>query len=170
MGPIAVGDTTTSSQTRALGTDEKVLYGQHRANKRNMHVNMHVGRLYELSLRLRVTPVVGSGERPLNLEILREALAEIIERLHVAVRPIYILVVMAEIDIRYEKYAIVIQEPRYFGELLRLEVSHIFEDALGDDDVETLVIELNWSLEEVGLDQIRRRALYSYVDTVVLDI
>jgi hypothetical protein len=33
-----------------------------------------------------------------------------------------------------------------------------------------LVAKLNWHLEEVGLNQIERRVMYSYIDTMVLDI
>ena len=115
-------------------------------------------------------PIVRSRKGPLNLEMLRETLTKIIERLHVAVRPVYTPVTMAEVNIRHDKYTAVIQELRYFGEFLGLEGPHIFKETLGDNDVETLVIEPNWRVEEVSLDQIRRRVMYGYIDTIVLDI
>ena len=77
---------------------------------------------------------------------------------------------MAEVNIRRDKYTVVIQELRYFGEFLGLEGPHVFEETLGDNDVEALVIEPDWRVEEVSLDQIRRRVMYGYIDTIVLDI
>ena len=77
---------------------------------------------------------------------------------------------MAEVNIRHDKYTAVIQEPRYFGEFLGLEGPHIFKKTLGNDDVETLVSKPDRRLEEIGLDQIRRRVMYGYIDTIVLDI
>ena len=115
-------------------------------------------------------PIVRSRKVPLNLETLRETLAEIIESLHVAVRPVYTPATVAEVRIRYDKYAVVIQELRYFSEFLGLEDPHIFKNTLGNDDVETLLIKPNWRLEEVSLDQIRRRVMYGYIDAIVLDI
>jgi len=102
--------------------------------------------------------------------MLRETLAKIIERLHVAVRPVYTPAAMVEVNIRHDEYTAAIQELRYFGEFLSLEDPHIFKNTLGDDDVETLVIKPNWRLEEVSLDQIRRRVMYGYIDAIVLDI
>ena len=77
---------------------------------------------------------------------------------------------MAEVDIRHDKYTAVIQELRDFGEFLVLEGPHIFKETLGNDDVEALAIEPNWRIDEVGLDQIRRRVMYGYIDAMVLDI
>ena len=131
---------------------------------------MHIGCLYKFPVRLTAMPIVRSRKGPLNLEILRETLAKIIERLHVAVRPVHTPATMAEVRIRYDKYTVVIQELGYFSEFLGLEGPHIFEKTLGDDDVETLAIEPNRRIDEVGLDQIRRWVMYGYIDTVVLDI
>jgi hypothetical protein len=77
---------------------------------------------------------------------------------------------MAEVNIRHDKYTAVIQELRYFGEFLGLEGPHIFKKTLGNDYVEPLVIKPNWRVDEVGLDQIRRRVMYGYIDAIVLDI
>ena len=115
-------------------------------------------------------PIMRSRKGPLNLEILRETLTKIIERLHVTVRPVYTPVTMAEVDIRHDKYTAVIQELRDFGEFLVLEGPHIFKETLGNNDVETLAIEPNWRVDEVSLDQIRRRVMYGYIDAIVLDI
>ena len=109
-------------------------------------------------------PIVRSRKEPINLEMLRETLAKIIESLHVAVRLVYTPITMAEVNIRHDKYTAVIQELRYFSEFLGLEGPHIFKNTLGDDDVETLIIKPNWRLEEVSLDEIRRRVMYGYID------
>jgi len=106
----------------------------------------------------------------MNLEVLPEALAKIIESLHITVRPVYIPVTMAEVNVRHDKYTAVVQEPRYFSEFLGLKVSHIFKDTLGKDDIKALIIKPDWRLEEVGFDQIWRRVMYGYIDTVVLNI
>ena len=71
---------------------------------------MHVGSLPESPARLRVIPAVGSRKVPVNLEMLRETPPELVETLHVTVRPVYTPVAMAEVDIRHDKYAAVIQE------------------------------------------------------------
>ena len=106
---------------------------------------MHVCGPEELAVRVRfpVIPVVGRGEESAYREVLREAPAEFIEGLHIAVRPVHVPLAMIEVDIRHHEYAVIIQELRYFSELLRLEVPDIFENALGKYDVEPLVIELD---------------------------
>ena len=126
--------------------------------------------LTSFRLGSRVIPVVRSRKEPLNLEVLRETLTKIIESLHVTVRPVYLPVTMAEVNIRHDKYTVVIQELRYFGEFLGLKVPHILKKTLGNNDVEALVIEPNWRLKEVSFNQIRRRVMYGYIDTIVLDI
>jgi hypothetical protein len=131
---------------------------------------MHIDCLYKFPARLTAMPIVRSRKGPLNLEILREALAKIIERLHVAVGPVYTLATMAEVRIRYDKYTVIIQELGYFSEFLRLEGPHIFKNTLGNDDIKTLVIKPNWRLEEVSFDQVRRWVMYGYIDAIVLDI
>ena len=82
--------------------------------------------------------MVRSRKGPLNFEILCETLAKIIESLHVAVRPVYTPVTMAEVNIRHDKYSAVIQNLLHFGEFLGLEGPHIFKKTLGNDDVERL--------------------------------
>ena len=57
---------------------------------------MHIGSLYKFPAGLRVIPVVGSRKEPVNLEVQLQAPPKIIESLHVAVRPVYIPVAMAE--------------------------------------------------------------------------
>jgi hypothetical protein len=106
----------------------------------------------------------------MNLEVLRETLAKIIESLYVTVRPVYIPVAMVEVNVRHDKYTTAVQEPRYFSEFLGLKVSYILENALGKHDVEALITKPNWRLKEVSLNQIRRRVMYGYIYTVVLDI
>src|SRR5690348_694498 len=55
-------------------------------------------------------------------------------------------------------------------EYLDLKVSHIFKHALGDDDVEAFIGKPDRHLKKVGFNQVRRRVVYSYVNTVILDI
>ena len=64
------------------------------------------------------------------------------------------------------KYAAVVQESRYIGEYLSLKSSHIFKDALGENDVEALITNPDRLLKEVGLEKIRRWVVYSYIDTM----
>ena len=106
----------------------------------------------------------------MNLELPRETLAKIIEGLYVAVRLVYILITMVEVNVRHDKYTTVVQEPRYFGEFLSLKVSHVFKNALGEDDVKALIIKPDWRLKEVSLNQIWRGVMYGYIDTMVLNI
>src|SRR5215472_16074300 len=49
-------------------------------------------------------------------------------------------------------------------------VSHIFKNALGDDDVEALIGKRDRRLKKVDFNQVRRRVMYGYVNTVILDI
>jgi hypothetical protein len=60
---------------------------------------MHVDSLRKFPARLRVIPVVGSRKEPAHLEMLRETPLELVETLHVTVRPIYEPVAMAEVDV-----------------------------------------------------------------------
>ena len=115
-------------------------------------------------------PVVGGRKKSIYPEMLSEILAKIIERLNIVVRPVYMPVPMAEVNVRHDKYAAVSQEPRYFGKYLRLEASCILKDALSDYNVEALITESNGRFNEVRLDQIRRRIMYGDVNTVILDI
>src|ERR1700730_1526453 len=85
-------------------------------------------------------------------------------------REIYLPVAMIVIPVRHNKFTVLVQDPRYFSEFLRLEVSDIFENALGQDDVESLVAEHDWRFEKVSFDQVRRSVMYGYVNTVVLYI
>jgi len=73
-----------------------------------------------------------------------------------------------KINVRYDESAILIQQPSYFGKFLGLEASSIFEKALREDDIESLFVEPDRRFEEVGFDQIRRRVVNGYIDTVVL--
>jgi hypothetical protein len=59
---------------------------------------------------------------------------------------------------------------RYFRELLRLKASGIFEEALGQHDIESLVTKSDWILQQIGFKQIRCRDLDGYVNTVVFDV
>src|SRR5262249_50725591 len=88
----------------------------------------------------------------------------------VAEGPIYLRVAMTEIPVRHDECAVLVQELCYFAELSRLKALHVLEDALGDDDVESLVTEPYRSLKKVSLNQIWRRIMYSYIDAMVLDI
>jgi hypothetical protein len=106
----------------------------------------------------------------MNCEVLCETLAEIIQGLHVVVRPVNVPFAMIEVNVRHDKYAAHVQQLCYFGEFLSLKIAYVFENALGEDDVEALIIKLNWRLKKIGFNQIRRRVLYSYIDTIVLDI
>ena len=107
MDPLPVGQPPgqatmiTHLFARPLKTDEEVCYGQYWTNKWEIknHDSIPIGCLYKFPARLMVTPIVRSRKVPLNLEILRETLAEIIESLHVAVRPVYIPVTVAEVSI-----------------------------------------------------------------------
>jgi hypothetical protein len=83
---------------------------------------------------------------------------------------IYLPVAMIKIPVRHNKFTVLVQDPRYFSEFLRLEVSDIFENALGQDDVESLVAEHDRGFEEVSFNQVRRSVMYGYVNTVVLYI
>ena len=81
--------------------------------------------------------------------MLRETAAEVFEWLHIAIRPVHILVAMIEIYVRHYEYAVFVQELRYLSELLRLEVADILENALGDYDIELFVIKPNRLFKEV---------------------
>jgi hypothetical protein len=69
------------------------------ADERDVGINMHIGSLLKPSFRLRVIPVVGSRKEPVNPEMLRETPPELVETLHVTVRPVYAGVTMAEVDV-----------------------------------------------------------------------
>jgi hypothetical protein len=131
---------------------------------------MHVDGLRKFPGRLRVSPVVGSRKEPANLKIMRETPLELVQTLHVTVRPVYEPDTMVEVDVRADKYTAVIQEPRYLREHPGLKVPHIFKNALGHDDVEALIGKRNRRLKKVGFNQVRRRAMYGYINTVILDV
>ena len=122
----------------ARGTDEEVLYGQYPTNKWNVQIYVHINSIYRFPVRLQVVPVVRCWKEPLNLEVTLETLTEIIEGLHIAVRPVYLPVAMGEVDVRRNEYAATIKEIRYFCKFLGLKVSDVFKNSLGDDYVEAL--------------------------------
>ena len=154
----------------ARGTDEEVLYGQYPTNKWNVQIYVHINSLYRFPVRLQVVPVVRCWKEPLNLEVTLETLTEIIEGLHIAVRPVYLPVAMGEVDVRRNEYAATIKEIRYFCKFLGLKVSDVFKNSLGDDYVEALAVKPNWRLKKVSLDQIRPRVVYGYINAIILDI
>src|SRR6202044_2567581 len=108
---------------------------QYWTNKWDTNISIHLDCPYNFPARLGVAPIMRRWKGFLDLEMLREALAKITERLYVAVRPVYSLVTMAEVNIRRDKYTAVVQDVRYFGELLGLEGPCILKKPLGDDDV-----------------------------------
>lgn len=154
----------------ARGTDEEVLYGQYPTDKWNIYIDVHINSLYRFPVGLPVVPVVRCWKEPLNLEVTLEILTEIIEGLHIAVRPVYLLVPMGEVDVRRNEYTTTVKEIRYFRKFPGLKVSDIFKNSLGDDYVETLAVKPDWRLKKVSLDQIRPRVMYGYVNAIVLDI
>jgi hypothetical protein len=131
---------------------------------------MHIDGLNELPVRLAMIPVMRGRQDPVYPEVVRQALPEITDGLNVVVWPVYTRVAMAEIYIRHDECAVLVQEPRYLGELLGLEVARILEETLGQDDVESLVAEPDGTFKKVTLHQIGRRLMYDYVDAMVLDI
>jgi hypothetical protein len=131
---------------------------------------MHIDGLDELPVRFAMIPVMRGRQDPVYPEVVRQALPEIADGLHVVVWPVDTRVAMAEVHIRHDEYAVLVQEPCYLGELLRLEIARIFEETLSEDDVESLVTEPDVTFKKVTLHQIGRRLVYNYVDTIVLDI
>jgi len=79
-----------------------------------MHIYVHIDRLYSFPVGLQVMPIVRCREESLNLEVTSETPPEIIESLDITVRPVYLPVPMAEVDIRYTEYAVIAQQIRYF--------------------------------------------------------
>jgi hypothetical protein len=117
---------------------------------------MHIDGLDELPVRLAMIPVMRGRQDPVYPEVVRQALPEIVDGLHVVVWPVYTRVAMAEVHIRHDECAVLIQELRYLGELLGLEVARILEETLGQNDVESLVAEPDGIFKKVTLYQIGR--------------
>ena len=115
-------------------------------------------------------PIVRSWKESKYLEIPHETLAKIFKRLYIAVRPVNVPVPVIEVNVRHDEYSIVVQEPCYVCKYLGLEVSHIFKNALGDSDVEALIIKFHRRFQEVSFGQIRRWVMYGYVNTIVPNI
>ena len=82
----------------------------------------------------------------------RQAAAELLEWLHIAVRRVNIRIAMIEVDVGRDEDAAVVQQLGYLGELLGLELADILEEALCDHDIEPLITEPDRLLEEIGLD------------------
>ena len=75
---------------------------------------------------------------------------------------------MPEIPVRYYELAIPLQNVGYLSKFPRLSVSDVFENPLGQDNVESFVTELYRGFPEVSLEQVRGRTLYGYVNAVVV--
>lgn len=79
-----------------------------------------------------------------------KAPTEITECLYVAVRPVYVGAPVTEVNVRYDEHTAAVQELRDLSKFPGLEVSHVLEDSLGDDDVECLVTEFDRRFKEVS--------------------
>ena len=131
---------------------------------------MHIGGSDEFATGFPMIPVVRGRKEPAYLEMLRETFTEIIKRLHIAVRPVYVPVAMIKVNVRDDEGTVLVQELCYLGELFRLKVSDILENSLGNDNVEHFVTEPDRCFEKISFNQIWRRIMYSYINTIVLDI
>jgi hypothetical protein len=84
---------------RARRTDEEVFYRQCPANNWNVNINMHIDSLDKFPVGLGVIPVVRGRDDLMNVEVLCEVLAELIEILYVAIWPVYSLFTVVEVDV-----------------------------------------------------------------------
>src|ERR1700730_6948619 len=131
---------------------------------------MKVSRLYELSIGLAVIPVVRSREESLYIEAAAQAGPELSKGLDVAVGPVYLPLAMAEVHVRHNESAILVEEFLDFAELLGLELSDVLKNTLGQDDIELPVAKPDGDLKKVRLDQIRRWVVYGYINPVVMHV
>jgi hypothetical protein len=81
-----------------------------------------------------------------------QAIVKFIERLDVAVRPVYLLIAMVKINIRHDECAVVLQDSAYVIEFLTLVAPNIFKDALGQDNVKLFVATGDRGFKEVSLN------------------
>jgi hypothetical protein len=72
-----------------------------------------------------------------------------------------------EINVGSNENASCLKEPPYFRKLLSLKLTHILENTLRDNYVETSVAEPNGVSKKICLKQIWRRIVDCYVDAIV---
>jgi hypothetical protein len=161
----------TSGPIRFVGgTDKEIFHGQGWANEWDIYIYPHLSRSQGLTRRLTLPPVMPNREGSVYAEVACQSRPELGHRLDVVVNRVHTPIAMAEIPVRHDELAAIGQKTAYLGQFLRLESSNIFEDALGNDEIEHLAAEFYGGLEKVSLDQIRRGIMYGYINPVVVDV
>src|SRR5690349_13843006 len=149
------------------GADVQVVHRQDRADEGDIHREARLRHLHEGPARLAVVPVVRSGIGTFDPEETAQFPAEIPGRLHVTVRPVDLLLPVAEVLVRQDEAAAVVEQARDLREQLRMEFPGVLEKALRRDHVEHLAAEADRFLDDVHLDEIRRRRGNGDVDAVI---
>jgi len=85
-GPLELGIGIASTARR---TNEEILDSPLTANNGDIYINAHVNKLENFPASLPMIPVVRGWKKPMYFKVPRQALAEIIERLHIAIWPVY---------------------------------------------------------------------------------
>src|SRR5262249_25741686 len=178
-GTATVQMTTAAAQIRALAerattgrlpamprgdrtrerADEEVLDGQHRADYRDVEVQVHLRGLHKPPIGLTVPPVVRRRERPVDPELTRHAPAEVSHRLDITVRPVDRLVAVPEVYVTGDEPSVARQHLTDLGQLLVLVLAHVLEEALGQDDIEPAAAKPDGLLQEICLEKAGRRVL-----------
>src|SRR5215469_5542776 len=155
-------------ELRPAGADEEILDCQVVAQHGEPYRDLQG--LDKRPPRLGVGPVMRRREVLLDREEAGQAGPEVAERLDIAVRPVDTLGTVIEVHVRRDETPVLFEQIIDFCELLLLELPHVLENALRDDDVELLAVEADRRFKDVRLKQVRCVLLYRDVDPEVVDV
>lgn len=113
---------------------------------------------------------MGGRQYSRYVKVRPEASQKAIDGLHIAERRVYVGPSMAKVRVRHEERPANIQERGYLTELLILHLSEIFEDTLGNDDIEPLITDGNGRVQEVCLGEVSSRIRNGDVDAMVVNV
>ena len=149
---------------------KEILHGKQVADHRDVEVDVHLNGPEGVPSRLLLSPVVRSWKVPLDLEHLAQALTHPADRLHIVVVRPHQSSKVAEINIRHDKLAIVLQNILDFLKLLALQCTHVLQHTQSNDEIKASPVKSDWVFGEIYFPHKARGLLERYIDSVVANV
>src|SRR5262249_32250019 len=152
-----------------LRTDKDIIYCQERTENRNIDTERHFDFAQEISARLAPMPIERRGKPSINVETQSQIILEFLNGMDIVIDGIITeaIIDMAEIEIGDDKFTVRLQAALNLGEFVALQFSHIFKDPASDDNIESLVVKLDFMLSNIELHQIWRGLVDSNIYPMV---
>jgi hypothetical protein len=153
-----------------MRANEKVLHSKAWAKQGNIKVQVHLDCRNSLLSWLLLAPMMRCREASFYLKYLFQALLHLGDRLDIVVVGPYQVSKMPEINVGHDERAIFVQNVPDFPHFPALILSHVFEYAHPNDEVESLFVETNLISAKIEFLQVAGWFVDSYVDAVIANV